>query len=233
VAHRGNSSQYLENSIRSLQSALDLRTPAIEFDIHHTRDGKAIIMHDSTLKRTAKSKPGKKCDLHKKIRDLSIAQIRNNCQLQNGEAVPTLEDVIALFRNTDTQLFFEFKDIPNTRTLDLIFRAYLTRPKSLRVISFKTKALDRARESHIGQLIARGAGLFHISSKAQNVSFDYDGICVKKPTEAFVEFAYEAKKPINVWTINDRDEMIHYSDLGVDYITTNFPKICIKLIGDN
>jgi glycerophosphoryl diester phosphodiesterase len=52
VAHRGNSIAYPENTLEAYRNAIELGVEAIECDVNITRDGKLVMMHDSTLDRT-------------------------------------------------------------------------------------------------------------------------------------------------------------------------------------
>ena len=55
IAHRGNSSIFLENSLAALQSAAEVKAHGVEFDIRHTSDQQAIVLHDEELQRVTKS----------------------------------------------------------------------------------------------------------------------------------------------------------------------------------
>jgi len=230
VAHRGNSSEELENSMAALISAKKLKSPAIEFDIHHTKDGQAIVMHDPTLKRTAKSKRGGECPLNVKIKNLTLSKIQSECRLKNGEDIPTLEEVLQYFHRSRMILLVELKDSPNIETLELLQKYYRQNPEKIRLISFKESALNKTRKNIAKGMLKNGTKLFHISSKPSKVSFSYDGVAVRKPSATFIRKAQKNKKLISVWTINSKREMKKYSRLGVDFLTTNKPRVCVGLI---
>ena len=52
VAHRGVPSLIPENTIASYKYALTLNIDMLEIDIHRTKDGKLVVMHDPTTERT-------------------------------------------------------------------------------------------------------------------------------------------------------------------------------------
>lgn len=52
VAHRGNSSEFAENTLPAFLSARDLGVAMQEFDIRATRDGRLVCIHDETVDRT-------------------------------------------------------------------------------------------------------------------------------------------------------------------------------------
>lgn len=100
IAHRGNSikSGTPENSLSAFRQAIELKADGFEFDIHHTVDGVAIVVHDDTLKRTATSKPGKSCRLKANISSLSFSEIRESCALHGGEDIPSLAETIEVLK---------------------------------------------------------------------------------------------------------------------------------------
>ncbi len=53
VAHRGYLQQYPENTWQALEAALHCGACWLEFDIQLCRDGKFVLLHDDTFKRTA------------------------------------------------------------------------------------------------------------------------------------------------------------------------------------
>ena len=52
VAHRGFSSSYPENTAIAFQKAIELGVECIEFDVHLTRDGHLVVIHDGMVDRT-------------------------------------------------------------------------------------------------------------------------------------------------------------------------------------
>ena len=108
----------------AIKSAVEMGSHGVEFDIHHTYDGETILMHDKTLERTSESKPGRKCPLTKKIAALQYSDIKNNCQLKNGEEIPLLDDVLEYMVKFDIYVFVEFKDFPGPETMFTLKKYY-------------------------------------------------------------------------------------------------------------
>jgi glycerophosphoryl diester phosphodiesterase len=52
IGHRGNRAHAPENTLESLRQAVALGVDAVEFDVHVSRDGTLVVMHDDTLDRT-------------------------------------------------------------------------------------------------------------------------------------------------------------------------------------
>jgi glycerophosphoryl diester phosphodiesterase len=92
IGHRGASSLAPENTLASFRKAHDLGAEMIELDVHRTKDGHLVIMHDDTVDRTTGS--------HGAVKDLTLEEIR---QLDagswfspefKGEKVPTFDEVL-------------------------------------------------------------------------------------------------------------------------------------------
>ncbi|MBQ8333612.1 MAG: glycerophosphodiester phosphodiesterase, partial [Clostridia bacterium] len=52
AAHRGNSKYFPENTMAAFRSAASLNPDMIEIDLHMTKDGEIILMHDHKVDRT-------------------------------------------------------------------------------------------------------------------------------------------------------------------------------------
>lgn len=61
MAHRGYSGAYPENTMLSFREAVKVGCDAIEMDVHETRDGRLVVIHDERLDRTTDSS-GRICD---------------------------------------------------------------------------------------------------------------------------------------------------------------------------
>ncbi|MFC1238369.1 glycerophosphodiester phosphodiesterase [Treponema vincentii] len=52
IAHRGFRSRYPENTMLAFKKAVGAGCDGIEFDVHLSKDGEAVIIHDETVDRT-------------------------------------------------------------------------------------------------------------------------------------------------------------------------------------
>lgn len=87
IAHRGASAYEPENTLRSIRRALELGADGIEIDLHLSRDGHPVVIHDETLRRTT-GHPGR-------VADLTLPELRR-LNVGAGEAIPTLHEVLDL-----------------------------------------------------------------------------------------------------------------------------------------
>ena len=56
IAHRGGSAEAPENTLAAFKMAKDNGAYGVEFDVDFTKDGKAVVIHDSTVDRTTNGK---------------------------------------------------------------------------------------------------------------------------------------------------------------------------------
>ncbi|MBU0979230.1 MAG: hypothetical protein KJ709_00355 [Nanoarchaeota archaeon] len=89
IAHRGASELFLENSPKAFRKAIQQGADWVECDVHKSKDGELIVMHDFDLSKTTTGKG--------LIGDMSLSEIRK-FELKNGEPIPTLRDVIDLIK---------------------------------------------------------------------------------------------------------------------------------------
>ena len=89
IGHRGAPGDEPENTLRSFKKALSLGVDMIECDVHLTKDGKVVVIHDPTLERTTNGKG--------KVRDLTLKQLQK-FDAGKREKISTLEEVITLVK---------------------------------------------------------------------------------------------------------------------------------------
>ena len=92
-AHRGVSYEYPENTMIAYQAAIDQSYGIIELDPKYTADGKIVMLHDWSLKRTARNENGEQRDI--RINEITLAKNQSyEYGSWNGEKMPTLADVL-------------------------------------------------------------------------------------------------------------------------------------------
>jgi len=107
-AHRGASAVAPENTLAAFTAALQAGADGIELDVHLSRDGVPVVMHDETVDRTTNGS-GRISDLsHAEIDDLDAGSWFG--PRWQGEKVPTLEKVLVGFAGR-LKLNVEIKDM--------------------------------------------------------------------------------------------------------------------------
>ena len=99
IAHRGASAYEPENTLRAFARAIEMGATMLELDVHLSRDGHLVVIHDPDLSRTT--------DGSGSAGGMSLAEIQR-LDAGLGEHVPTLAEVIDLVRGR-AQLYIEMK----------------------------------------------------------------------------------------------------------------------------
>ncbi len=220
-----------ENTIPSFRLALEMGVDGVELDVHMTRDGEVVVIHDFTVDRTTNG--------HGYVKDLALSEVRR-LRVKHGfggkwgpVGVPTLEEVFREFGGR-TRFKIEIKRggdyYPGIerKVVDLIRRYGV----NAQVVSFDFDAIRTVRELDpnietgiifIGRIrwfldIARKLRVrwLHVSQDL----VDPEGI----------EEAHRSGFLVGVWTVNDGEVARRLVSMGVDDITTNYPDIIIKAI---
>jgi glycerophosphoryl diester phosphodiesterase len=85
VAHRGYPLRYPENTISSFQAAYELEFTHLELDVHLSKDGVPVLMHDATIDRMT--------DGQGWVKDYTLEELRQ-FRVGKDETVPTLEEAL-------------------------------------------------------------------------------------------------------------------------------------------
>ncbi|HUR62145.1 MAG TPA: glycerophosphodiester phosphodiesterase family protein [Candidatus Thermoplasmatota archaeon] len=100
AAHRGLSEGHPENTLKAFGAAVALGFPALEMDLHRTRDGHIVIVHDGALSRTT--------DGEGEVADLDLREVQ---AFDTGAGpVPTLSSLFDLLKAWDGLYNLEVKD---------------------------------------------------------------------------------------------------------------------------
>ena len=101
LGHRGGGALWPENSLAGFRNAIALGIDAVELDVHVSRDGEVVVIHDNTLERTTHGTGF--------VQDRTSAELGTTRLRDTDEGVPTLEAVLDLFEPASTELFVELK----------------------------------------------------------------------------------------------------------------------------
>src|ERR1041385_9086794 len=105
-AHRGGALLWPENSRIAFENTAKLKVEQVEFDVHPSRDGKLVVIHDALLDRTT--------DATGPVSALSWAELKRVVlKGSGGQRMLLLDEVIEIFRPTPINLRLEIKAGPN------------------------------------------------------------------------------------------------------------------------
>ena len=111
AAHRGDKDRRPENTLPAFVHAIELGADGIETDLHQTKDGVIVMMHDLKVDRTTDGQ-GRVCDMTlEELRALD-AGVKFSEEYR-GTRVPTFEEFLDLVEpHEDLLLNLEIKDYP-------------------------------------------------------------------------------------------------------------------------
>lgn len=98
--HRGYPAKFPENSLAGFKYACEHGIDGVEFDVHLTKDGIPVIMHDEKIDRTTNGTG--------LIKQMSFEEL-SNFRLTNGEKIPKLIELLELLVGRDLVVNLEFK----------------------------------------------------------------------------------------------------------------------------
>jgi glycerophosphoryl diester phosphodiesterase len=232
-AHRGGAADGLENTVSQFRRAVRAGYRYIETDVHATRDGRLVALHDATLDRVS--------DGAGRIADLTWRDVRH-VRVAGREPVPLFEELLETFPdvrwNVDVkaeQALSPFLDLlGRTGSWD---RVCLGSFSEARVVRAQRLAGPRLATSYgtrgVLNLRLRSWGLpaaVRRSAVAAQVPEVQSGIRVVD--RRFVRAAHARGLQVHVWTVNDADRMHRLLDLGVDGIMTDHIDTLRKVMED-
>ncbi len=214
IAHRGDSSNALENSLDAVRRALSYPADMIELDIRKSRDNALYAMHDKTTARTAE----KNIDIERAT-SAEIARVK----LRNGEPIPTLSDVIKVV-SEKAGLNLEIKS-DGAGLLTAEYLASSDYKGHILVSSFKEDEVLAVRHAMPQLPTSVIFDVFTVRDVPSYGEKGYKIISLRKMTvsENLVEVCHGQGIQVYVWTVDEEDEMRKFVSWGVDGIYSNKP----------
>jgi glycerophosphoryl diester phosphodiesterase len=232
VGHRGAKGHTPENTFASFNRAMELGADVVETDVHLSRDGEVVVIHDHTVDRTTNGNGF--------VKDLSLAELK---QLDAGawfdskhigERIPTLAELLEWAKER-VPVAIEVKNGPIyypgiadkivrlLRDFNMLRQAMLISFDHLMLREAKMIAPELATGIlYVGRLVdpiaaARAAGADALHPQWAFV------------TPELVETAHAAGLAVSPWAPNDLGTLHLLDDMGVDSIGTDYPDLFRRL----
>ncbi|HQP37324.1 MAG TPA: glycerophosphodiester phosphodiesterase family protein, partial [Polyangiaceae bacterium] len=90
VGHRGAMGYFPENTMLSFRKAVEMGADWIELDVHLSRDGKLVVIHDELLERTTNGRGPVGARTFEELRALDAGGSTGSQYA--GERIPSLEE---------------------------------------------------------------------------------------------------------------------------------------------
>ncbi|GAA1286187.1 MULTISPECIES: glycerophosphodiester phosphodiesterase family protein [Streptomyces] len=214
IGHRGVMGVEPENTLRSFVAAQHAGLDLIELDLHLSKDGALVVMHDADVDRTT--------DGRGPIADKTLAELRA-LDAGRGERVPVFEEVLDA---VSKPLQAEIKDVAAARALaDVMLRRDLV--SRVEVISFHDAAIAEIARLVPGVRTALVASRYgtDVVERATAVGATSLVLNIRRLTQEIVERARKADLRIIGWVVNTQDDLRLVRALGLDGATTDYPEI--------
>lgn len=256
IAHQGGEHLAPSNTMVAFEKAKDMGVDVLEFDIHKTKDGHLVAIHDNTVDRTTNGTG--------RVNDLTLEEIKqldaaDYFQDLNGEysyrgqgiTIPTVEEIFEEF--SDMKMVIEVKKtndpelyMPMTENLWELIQRYGLEDQIL-IASFDQAINDKFTEISNGRLAVSGGrqevtkfvvfhkfflnSLYRPKVDAVQIPTEESGFNLKDKN--LIRGAERRGMDVHYWTINDEETMRELIELGAHGIITDRPDLMLKILNEN
>ena len=226
IAHRGywDTPGAAQNSLRALAKADSVGCFASEFDVWMTSDGVLVVNHDADINGVhIETSPAKKVLAEK---------------LSNGENVPTLDSYLQLAAKQPSRIVLELKTHDSRKHERKAIKDIVAMVKKYG-LEDKTDYITFSKYGFqdLIKYTPKGTAVYYLSGdyipwqvkEMGGAGIDYSLKAMKKHPE-WVKMSHDLGMEVNVWTVNEPEDMQWCIDHGVDYITTNAPELLQEIL---
>ena len=225
LAHRGANRERPENTLAAFRRAVELGADGVELDVHRTRDDGLVVRHDPDGPFGA-------------LAELTLAEVTDALP-----EVPTLAAVLDACAGllVNVEIKHPPPDAghdPDRRAADLVAGMLADRGGADRVIvsSFDLPTVDRVRA--VAPAVPTGwlvAWADPIDALAVAHDHGHDALhpgvwsLVGSLAVEVVAAAHDRGLAVNVWTVNEEDELRRLGQAGVDAVITDVPDLALAV----
>jgi glycerophosphoryl diester phosphodiesterase len=244
AAHRGGSLLWPENSLLAFRNALDLGADFLEMDVHLSRDGEVVVIHDPTLDRTT---TGRGPVRERTLAELRELRLKDRHGAVTAEPLPTLDEVVQLAARGARQMLVEIKVDERSQRYPSIEEKVLAildrhaMVPSVIVMAFEGETWRRVRalrpDVRVGALDssrtlrARGVTLASAVDEARRAGVAFMGLHQGLVDPDAVTLVRQAGLLLGVWTVNDADPIRRFVERGVGVVITDRPDLAKGILG--
>jgi glycerophosphoryl diester phosphodiesterase len=232
IAHRGASGQGYapENTLSAFQQAIEIGVDVLECDVHSTKDGHLVVIHDGNLRRTT--------DMSGIVEEMTLAEVKKaDAGLSfdprfAGERVPTLRELLELAKGKVTTLIEVKPDNITGKVIseiesmeaecDVIVQSF--HPNVVKVSQEINPQIPRALLIGGKILVKRIPAIMKLIRSAAEVGAGALHLSSRIITPPLVEESHRRGISVWAWTVDDEAEMKELIAMGVDGITSNYPR---------
>ena len=244
AAHRGGGLLWPENSLLAFANAVTLGADYLELDVHLSRDGELVVIHDPTLERTTTGAGPVRGQTAAELRALFL---KDRGGTATAERIPRLDEVVRLAAAGRRQLLLEIKvderaqRYPGIEEKALAMLDRHGMSASTVVMAFEGETWRRVRELSPAQricalysgrtLAAMGSTAARELEAAQRAGATDVGLQHALVTADIVAQAARLGVALSAWTVNEPAAIDRVIQLGVGLVTSDRPDLVLKAAG--
>jgi glycerophosphoryl diester phosphodiesterase len=220
IGHRGAMGHETENTLASVQKALDLGVDIVEIDVSKCKSGEIVVFHDERVDVLTNAAGA--------VKDLNIIQLKI-LTVKGGHKIPLLQDMLKLV-NRKCKINIELKGEGTADKVNHILNYYIKdkgwKPEDFIISSFDWKELQHFymlnKEIPIGVLTEENP------LNALNIAEELHALSIhpnhKTLTKENVKAIQKENFKVYTWTVNNPLDFQKVENFGVDGIITDFPE---------
>ena len=221
LGHRGASAHAVENTMAAFERARADGADGVELDVRLARDGELVVFHDDDLRRLA--------GRAERIADLDTAQL-GRVELAGGERIPRLDEVLAA--TGPLLVNVEIKPPGWWRAREVVRAVHRCVERAAAVDRVLVSSFDAAVVALVRRSTPLRTGLLFHARQRRPLRRAWLAPILRPhalhPEKVLVDGAAMASwrragYAVNVWTVDDADEVRRLARLGVDAIISNDP----------
>ncbi len=220
IGHRGAMGHETENTLASVEKALELGVDMIEIDVFKIESGEIVVFHDERVERLTNGGG--------KIEEYNIFDLKKLI-LNGNHQIPQLQDVLKLI-DGKVALNIELKGANTAQRVNFITDYYIKERgwtlDQFVISSFNWDELRKMRS--LNDAIAIAVLTEKDPLKALPMAEELNAMAInpnfKMLNRENVTEIQQAGYKVYTWTVNEPDDIDRMKELGVDGIFTNYPE---------
>lgn len=233
-AHRGDSANYPENTILAFKKAIEAKVSGIELDVHKSKDGKLVVIHDEDIERTFMGKG--------LVKDHTLLELKNfKCRKilfrDNEECrIPTLEEVLYIIKETSIKLNIEIKTDEihyegiEQDVIDMIKEFGLKNRVILSSFNHGSIKICREIDNEIELGILYDKPIQNVVEYAKSLGANAIHPSKELVTQNLLKEAHDNSISVNIYTVNNPRIMRTLIEENVDGLFTDDPRLLLEVI---